>query len=167
MSWPGQSLHCGPTVSKGRLETAADWLMVLGAVALLVSLFATWSHQFSAAFFARWNSTGLLASVPRDPTAWQAYSVADVLLALVAAGLVAIALAGTPRARVVMLVAVAVGVAFTLHALTHPPTNGVTVFDPRLSGYVPNSPTAGFGETLALAGLGGGVAGLLFSFAAD
>jgi hypothetical protein len=154
-------------VSKGRLESAADWLMVLGAAALLVSLFATWSHQFSAAFFARWNGTGLLGGVPRDPTAWQLYSVADVVLALVAAGLVAIALAGTRRGRIVMLLAVAVGVAFTLHALSHPPTNGVTVFDSRLAGYVPNSPTAGFGETLALAGLCAGFAGLLVSFAAD
>jgi hypothetical protein len=154
-------------VSKARLESAADWLMVFGAAALLLSLFATWSHQLSAAFFARWDGTGLLGGVPRDPTAWQVYSVADILLALVAAGLVVIALTGTPRARVVMLIAVAVGVAFTLHALGHPPTNGVTVFDSRLSGYVPNSPRSGFGEILALAGLGGGVAGLLFSFAAD
>jgi hypothetical protein len=154
-------------VSKDRLESAADWLMVLGATALLGSLFATWSHQFSVAFFARWNGTGLLSHVPRDPTAWQLYSVADVLLALVAVGLVAIALAGTPRARAVMLLAAAIGIAFTLHALNHPPTNGLTVFDARLSGYVSSSPQAGFGETLALAGLGSGVAGLLVSFAAD
>jgi hypothetical protein len=154
-------------VSKARLESAADWLMVLGAAALLVSLFATWSHQFSAAFFTRWNGTGLLGRVPRDATAWQLYSVADILLALIAGGLVAMALAGAPKARIVMLLAVAVGVAFTLHALRQPPTNGVTVFDSRLAGYVPSSPTAGFGETLALAGLGGGLAGLLLSFAAD
>jgi hypothetical protein len=160
-------LDCAGTVSKARRESAADWLMVLGAVVLLASLFATWSHQFSAAFLARWGGTGLLADVPRDPTAWQVYSIAAVLLALVAAGLVAIALAGTPRARVVMLLVIAVAVAFTLHALGHPPTNGVTVFDPRLSSYVPSSPRAGFGETLALAGLGCGLAGVLFSFATD
>lgn len=141
--------------------------MMLGAAALLVSLFATWSHQFSAAFLARWDGTGLLAAVPRDPTAWQVYSVADVLLALVAAGFVAIAFVGTPRARLVMLPAVAAGVAFTLHALSHPPTDGVIVFDPGLASYVSSSPRAGFGETLALAGLGCGLAGLLLAFAAD
>ncbi|HEY8625454.1 MAG TPA: hypothetical protein VIL82_05575 [Solirubrobacteraceae bacterium] len=154
-------------MSKRLRESAADWLMVLGAATLVLSLFATWSHQFSAAFLARWGGTGLLADVPRDPTAWQVYSIADVLLALLAAGLVAIALAGRPRARIVMLLALAVGVAFTLYALSHPPTNGVTVFDPRLSGYVPNSPQAGFGETLALAGLGCGLAGVLLAFTAD
>ncbi|HEY8764428.1 MAG TPA: hypothetical protein VIM18_09570 [Solirubrobacteraceae bacterium] len=41
------------------------------------------------------------------------------------------------------------------------------MFDPRLSGYVPNSPQAGFGETLALAGLGCGLAGVLLAFTAD
>jgi hypothetical protein len=162
-----RSLDCGPTVSKAHLESAADWLMVLGAAALLVSLFASWSHQFSAAFLAQWGGTGLLGDVPRDPTAWQVYSIADVLLALIAAGLVANALAGAPRARLLMLCAIAIAIAFTLHALSHPPTNGVTVFDSKLAGYVPNSTRAGLGETLALAGLGCGLTGLLLSFAAD
>jgi hypothetical protein len=154
-------------VSKARLENVADWLIVLGAVVLLSSLFATWSHQLSPGFLARGGGTGLLREVPRDPTAWQVYSVADVLLALVAAGLVGVALVGGRRARTLMLVAVGVGVAFTLHALSHPPTNGVTIFDPRLSAYVSSFPTAGLGETLALAGLGVGLAGVLASLTVD
>ncbi len=37
-------------------EAIADWLMVLGAPSLLLSLFLTWSHQFSPAFLARYGT---------------------------------------------------------------------------------------------------------------
>src|ERR1700694_5719871 len=126
-----------------------------GGVGLLISLFLTWSHQFSAAFLLRFGSSGQLQGVPHDPTAWQVYSAADVLLAVLAAALIAVALIGGRRVRIGAFVAAAIGLAFTLHALSTPPTNGANVFDPSLSapGYFPNGPTAGPGVTLAIAAL--------------
>jgi hypothetical protein len=156
-------------VSKGKRETVADWLMVLGAAALFVSLFLPWSHQFSKAFLARWGTSAALQGVPHDPTAWQVYSAADVLLALLAAGLGAVALRGGRSARVVMVLAVAVAAAFTLHAMSVAPTKGADIFDPSAAvpSPFPNSPTSGIGERIAIAGLGLGVVGLLLSFTAD
>ena len=143
--------------------------MVIGAVALFGSLFFTWSHQFSAAFLARSAGSGALAGVPRDPTAWQLYSVADGLLALLAAGVLAVALHGRRSGRLVVLLGLAIALAFTLHALSDPPTQGANLFDPSLSApnYAPNLPTAGFGETMAITGLVLAIAGLGLSFTAE
>ncbi len=156
-------------MSKARRETVADWLMLVAAPLLLGSLFLTWSHQLSASLLARYGGTAILQGVPRDPTAWQVYSTADVLLALLAVALVAIALRGGRPARRAVVVAVAIALAFTVHALSVPPTNGATVFDPASSppAYVPNDPAAGPGETLALIALALGLAGLLLSFTVD
>ncbi|MBV9839067.1 MAG: hypothetical protein JO156_13185 [Solirubrobacterales bacterium] len=154
-------------MTRRRRETAADWLLLLGAFGLLGSLFLTWSHQFSRAFLAQWGSSEVLRGVPRDPTAWQVYSAADVLLALLAAGLLASALLGGRAGRLVLLAGLAVALAFILHAIAHPPTNGANVFDPSLGRYTPDRPTAGAGETFALAALGASVAGLALSFTAD
>jgi hypothetical protein len=147
----------------------ADWLMVLGAVALFASLCFTWSHQFSTAFLARFAGSGALAGVPDDPTAWQLYSVADGLLALLAAGVLAVALRGRRSGRLVVLLGLAIALAFTLHALSHPPTQGADLFDPSLSApnYAPNSPTAGSGETVAITGIVLAIAGLGLSFTAE
>jgi hypothetical protein len=156
-------------MSKETRELVGDWLIVVGAVGLFLSLFLTWSHQFSPPFLAQWGASAQLSGVPHDPTAWQVYSVADVLLALVAMGLVVTALLGVRRMRVAAGAAAAVALAFTLHALSRPPSNGANIFDPSLSvpNYFPNSPGAGVGETLALLGLGIALVGLLVSFAAD
>jgi hypothetical protein len=143
--------------------------MVLAGLALLGSLFLPWSHQLSPALRAQYGATAALQGVPSDPTAWQVYSVADVLLALLAAGLLAAALRGGRPARLVLMAAFAVAVAFTVHALSLAPTNGALVFDSGLAGagYAPNSASAGPGETLALAALGLGLAGLALSFTTD
>ncbi len=156
-------------MNKEQREVLADWLIVFGAVALLVSLFLTWSHQFSPAFLAEWGSSGQLQGVPHDPTAWQVYSSTDVILALLAGLLALVALIGNRPARIIALLAAAIGLAFTIHALSVPPTNGAAIFNPSSSrpGYVPNSPAAGAGETVALAALGVAIAGLLVSFTAD
>jgi Mn2+/Fe2+ NRAMP family transporter len=144
-------------------EFTADWLMLLSGIALLVSLFLTWSHQFSAPFLSEWSAGIALARLPHDPTAWQVYSVADVALALVAAALILAALLGRPQARLVALVAAGVGLAFCVHALSVPPTNGAELFNSP----IPDSPTAGPGVTLAIAALGAAIVGLLLSFTAD
>jgi hypothetical protein len=69
------------------------------------------------------GSSPVLRGVPRDATGWQLYSVADVLLALVAASLLVVALAArSRRVRVGVLLAVLLALAFTLHALSAPPT---------------------------------------------
>jgi hypothetical protein len=156
-------------MSKESRELAGDWLIVVGAVGLFVSLFLTWSHQFSPAFLAEWGASAQLSGVPHDPTAWQVYSVADVLLALVALALVVAALLGGRRVRAAVGAAAAVAVAFTLHALARPPSAGANIFDPSLSvpNYFPNSPAAGVGETLALLGLGLALGGLLLSFSSE
>lgn len=150
-------------------ETIADWLMALAAPILIGSLFLTWSHQFSASFASRYGGTALLQGVPRDPTAWQVYSVADVLLAAVAGGLLAVALWGGRTRRLVLALALAVALAFTVHALSVPPTNGAVAFDPspRPPAYAPNSPAAGAGETLAMVALVMGSAGVLLSYSVD
>ena len=150
-------------------EVISDWLMLLGAPILLGSLFLTWSHQFSAAFVARYAHTTALNGIPRDPTAWQVYSVADGLLAVLAAGLLAVALRGARPARIAVLLGLVIALLFTLHALGTPPTHGADLFDPSLSppSYTPNHPTAGAGEVVALIGLGLGITGVLVSFTAD
>lgn len=142
----------------------ADWLLVLGATALLLSLFMTWSHQFSPAFAAVWADDPALAGVPRDPTAWQVYSAADVCLALVAAGIFAVAFSGGRRARLLTLVPVGIATAFVVHALSVPPTNGLTVVS---STGVADRPTSGFGELLALIALGVAALGLALSLTVD
>jgi hypothetical protein len=143
--------------------------MILGAAGLFGSLFLTWSHQFSAAFLSQFAASGALQGVPRDPTAWQLYSVADGLLALLAVGVMAVALRGGRSGRVVVLLGLAVALAFTLHALSDPPTIGANLSDPSLSvpNYAANSPSAGFGETVAITGLGLAIAGLGLSLTVD
>jgi hypothetical protein len=138
-----------------RRERIADWLIVGGAVLLLVSLFLTWSHQFSPRFLAQWGSADALRGVPREASAWQVYSAADVLLTLLAAGLVAVAVLGRHVARLISAVGAAVALAFVVHALANPPTNGANIFDPELAvpGLASNSPAAGPGETVALLAL--------------
>ncbi len=86
-------------MNNDRRELIADWLIILGAVGLFGSLFLTWSHQFSATFLAQWGSSDQLRGVPHDPTAWQVYSSADVLLALLSVALVGAALKGGRRVR--------------------------------------------------------------------
>ncbi|MFZ0043912.1 MAG: hypothetical protein WAK93_21560 [Solirubrobacteraceae bacterium] len=156
-------------MTKGVREAFADWMMVLAAPLLGLSLFLTWSHQFSASFESRYSGTAILRGIPRNPNAWQVYSVADVFLAVVAVGLLAVALRGGPVARLVVALAAAIAIAFTLHALSVPPTNGANLFDPTLRppGYTPNSPGSGAGEIVALIALGLGLGGLLVSFTAD
>jgi hypothetical protein len=156
-------------VSKENRESLSDWLIVAGAVVLLGSLFLTWSHQFSPAFLSTFGSSQLLAGVPHDPSAWQVYSTADIVLALLAAGLVATALFGTRTWRFVASGAALLALAFTLHALAAPPGNGANIFNPSLSvpDYTSPGSTAGIGETIALIGLAVSLIGLLLSFTAD
>jgi hypothetical protein len=153
-------------VSKGLRETVSDWLMALGAPLLLGSLFLTWSHQFSRAFLAQYGTTAALQGVPRDPNAWQVYSGADVLLAVVAGGLFAVALWGGRTRRVGLALALGVSLAFTVHALGTPPTNGAVIYQPNATPprYAPNSPSAGPGEAVALVALAVGAAGVALSF---
>lgn len=150
-------------------EVVADWLMVVGAAGLFGSLFLAWSHQFSAPFLAQFGTSVLLDGVPHNPTAWQVYSAVDVVLALLALVLVGIALRGSRATRLCALVGVAVAAAFVLHAVAVPPTNGADIFNPALSvpQYVSPGATAAAGETVALAGLGVALVGLLLSFTAD
>ncbi|MGH2858902.1 MAG: hypothetical protein ACRDMJ_15615 [Solirubrobacteraceae bacterium] len=154
-------------MSRRLRETISDWLMALAAPVLFVALFLPWSHQFSGAFLARWGDTSALRGVPRDPTAWQVYSAADVLLALIAAGLLAVSLWGGRARRLALAIALVVALAFTAHALAAPPTNGAVVFDAAAGTYAPNDPSAGVGEYLALVALALGAGGVAFAFTAD
>ncbi len=171
---PSRADHPPPytaaAVRKDTREALSDWLMVAGALLLFGSLFLTWSHQLSPSFLALFGSDGPLRGVPRDPTAWQVYSAADVSLAVLAGGLLLAALVGSRAARLVALFASALGLAFVLHALHSPPTNGAAnIFNPADSvpNYLPLSPGAGFGETVALIALGLAIAGLALSLTVD
>jgi hypothetical protein len=144
-------------------EVIADWLLLAGVAGLLVSLFLPWSHQFSSAFRAYWGPTGALRGVPRDPTAWQVYSMADVVLAVVAVALLVVALVGGRARRLLALGGAAVALGFAIHASAVPPTNGAGV----LAGPVADAPAAGAGETVAIAGLAVAILGLGVSFTAD
>ena len=141
-------------MSRGLREAVADWLMLLGAVVLTLSLFMAWSHQRQV--------TGAVAQagVPRNPTGWQVYSAADVMLAALAIGLVYVSFLGTRAARAVVLAPVALGLAFVVHALSVPPTNGVLVSTAVQAG-------SGAGEVVAIVGLVVAMAGLGLSFTAD
>jgi hypothetical protein len=152
-----------------RAELAGDSIIVVGALLLFGSLFLTWSHQFSGRFLAEWGAAPVLAGVPRNPTAWQVYSAADVLLALLALGLPAVALLGGRRARLVLAAAAGVALAFTIHALNVPPTNGADFYQPMLGtpGYVANMPTAGPGEPVAIVALGTAIVGLVLTLGAE
>ena len=151
-------------------EVLGDWLIVFGAVWLFVSLFLTWSHEVSPALLrSPSGSSSLLQGVPHDPTAWQVYSDMDVVLTLVAVGLVAVAFIGRRSARIVVLIAAGIALAFAVHALSDPPTNFPNIYDPARSmpGYAPDSPAAGVGETMAIVGLSLAIAGLVLSFTAE
>jgi hypothetical protein len=157
-------------VRKEDREALADWMIVLGALMLVGSLFLTWSHQLSREFLVQFGVTEALRGVPHDPTAWQVYSAADVLLAALAAGLLGVALIGTRRARIGAVVAGVAGLAFVLRALSAPPTNhAASIFQSHASvpNYLPLSAGAGPGETLALVALLVVLAGLALSFTAD
>ena len=150
-------------------ETISDWLMAIAGPLLLGSLFLTWSHQLSAPLRARYGATAALSGVPVDPTAWQVYSAADAFLAAVAVGLFVVALLGGRGRRVVLALGLAVALAFVVHALSVPPTNGAAVFDPSLvpPGYTANTVTSGAGEVLALVALVLGAVGVALGFTAD
>ncbi|MGH2892248.1 MAG: hypothetical protein ACRDPM_03125 [Solirubrobacteraceae bacterium] len=156
-------------MSKGVRETISDWLMAISGPLLLGSLFLTWSHQLSTGVKARYGGTAALAGVPADPTAWQVYSGADVLLALAAGGLMVVALWGGRARRIALTLALIVALVFVVHALSVPPTNGALVFDPTLTppGYTANPVSSGAGEVLALVALGLGSAGVLLAFTVE
>lgn len=125
--------------------------MLVGAIVLALSLFLVWSHQ----------GTGVSApGIPRDPTGWQVYSTADVLLAALAAALVYVSFLGTRRARAAALVPSLIALAFVVHALSVPPTNGAA-----FTGAM--HPGSGAGQVVAIIGIGTALAGLLVSFTAD
>jgi hypothetical protein len=155
--------------SKENRESISDWLIVVGALVLFGSLFMTWSHQFSAPFLAEFGTSVLLNGLPRDPTAWQVYSIADVLLALLAVALFLAALAGSRTARIATFGAACIALAFTIHAAAVAPTNGANIFNPSLSvpQYASPGATAGPGETVAIIALVLAIAGLAVSFTAD
>jgi hypothetical protein len=159
--------YTAAAVSKALRETIADWLMTVAALLLLLSLFLTWSHQFSPAFLAHHRGAAFLQGVPRDPDAWQVYSAADVLLALLAGGLLAVALWGGRAARLALALALAVALVFVVHAMGVPPTNGAVLFDPASSRYVGTGAASGTGETVAFIALLLGAAGVALSYSVD
>jgi hypothetical protein len=154
-------------VSARAREALADWLMTLAAPLLFVSEFLTWSHQVRGQLAARFGASAALAGVPRDPTAWQVYSSVDVLLALIAGGLAAVALWGGRGRRRFLLGGLLLGLAFTAHALVVAPRNGVLVFAPSAGRYIDPGATAGAGEWVALVALVVGTAGVALSMSAD
>jgi hypothetical protein len=149
-------------------EGIADWLIVFGALLLLLSLFLTWSHQFTNTFVHEVGADQL-RGIPRDPTAWQVYSTADVLLALLAGALIVAALVAGRGARISALVAAVLALVFTIHASSVAPTNGVNIATPDagVAHLVPSTATSAGGEVVAIVALGIAIVGLALSFTAD
>lgn len=158
--WPG---------SRRFAELVGDGLLLGGGAALLASLFLSWSHQFTPAMLSRFGSSPALQGIPRDPDAWQVYAVAGVGLALLAGAFWLLAAVGGRRARLLGVALAAVAMAFTLHAMAVPPTNGADLVSGTLSpvGYFRDSPRSGPGELVALAGLGAALLGVALGLAAD
>jgi len=92
-----------------------------------------------------------------------------VLLVLVAGGLLAVALWGGRIRRLILVLALMIALAFTVHALGTPPTDGAVVFEPSLNppAYAPNAPRSGVGEDVALLALLLGIGGVALSFTVD
>jgi hypothetical protein len=155
-------------VSKDDRSLIADWLMLFSAIVLWVSLFLAWSG-LSPAYVTLADKLRALQGIPHDPTAWQVYSAADVLLALLVAALLGVALKGPRRARIGTLVACVFALAFVIHAEGAPPTNGVATLrsGPGVPAGVPPAPTPGAGETGAIIALVGAIGGLTLSLSAD
>ncbi|HEX3689773.1 MAG TPA: hypothetical protein VHV28_08750 [Solirubrobacteraceae bacterium] len=156
-------------MSKAVRETISDWLMAISGPLLLGSLFLTWSHQLSAGIRTQYGATAALTGVPADPTAFQVYSGADVLLALVAGGLMVVALWGGRARRIALALALIVALALVIHAMSVPPTNGVLLYDPTLTppGYSANAVSSGTGEVLALVALALGSVGVGLAFTVE
>lgn len=160
----GAAVHW-PAVTTDDRSVIADWLVLFSAVLLAISLFLTWS-SLSPAYVALADRLQTIGGVTRSPDAWQVYSAADVVLAVLAAGLLWVALAGPRRARMVTLVSCALALAFVIHALGTPPTNGApNAFrpGPDVRAYVAPAPTPGTGETVAIIALIGAIGGLSLS----
>ena len=137
------------------------------AVLLLISLFLVWTHQLSPTVVARYAGTGVFDGIPRNPNAWQVYTSADVLLALLSVGLMVGALRGGRTIRMVLIATVVIALAFVVHALGTPPTNGASVFAPATRSYVATGAHAGIGVTVALVALAAAAAALLLSLTTD
>jgi hypothetical protein len=152
-----------------RAAPVADWLIALGAVGLFASLFLTWSHQISSTLLAVPGTHVALQGVPPDPTGWQVYSVADVVLAALAVALALGALIGRRRFLAILVPFVLLGLAFVVHALSSPPTNGVRLVNPGtvIPQYAPIAPTAGVGESVALIALLLTLGGILISLISE
>jgi len=143
--------------------------VLFSALVLGISLFLAWS-RLSPDYVALADRLRTLRGVPRDPNAWQVFSAADVLLALLTVSLMALALKGSRRARIWTLVACVLALVFVIHAVGAPPTNGApNAFRPSLGvpSYVLPAPTPGAGETAALIALVGAIGGLSLSLTAD
>jgi hypothetical protein len=156
-------------VTKDDRSVIADWLVLFSALVLFLSLFLTWS-SLSPAYVDIADRLRTLQTIPHDPNAWQVYSAADVVLALLAAALLAVALKGPRGARICTLVGCVLALAFAVHAEGAPPTNGATIdFRPGVAGgsYVAPSPTPGAGETAAIIALVAAIAGLTLSLTTD
>ena len=160
----GAAVHW-PAVTTDDRSVIADWLVLFSALLLAISLFLTWS-SLSPGYVALADRLRTLGGVTRSPDAWQVYSAADVVLAVLAAALLWVALAGPRRARILTLVSCALALAFVVHALGAPPTNGApNAFrpGPDVSASVAPAPTPGAGETVAIIALIGAISGLSLS----
>jgi hypothetical protein len=155
-------------VTNDHRGVVGDWLVLVSALALFISLFLTWS-QLSPSYLALADQLHTLQGVPREPTAWQVYSSADVVLALLAGALAIVALGGSKRGRIVAAVACFLALGFVIHAANVPPTNGAAdAFQPSLGvpAYVAPSPQPGPGEVVAIGALVVALAGLGVSLTA-
>jgi hypothetical protein len=132
---------------------------VAGAAVLLGSLLLTWSHQITPALRARVAPVALFG-VPGDASALQVYAIAGEVLAGLALGMAAAGLWGRRRVCLGLVGGVIVAIAFTVHALVNPPTNGL-LLAAGPEHYLNVHARPGAGEPVAVAGLIASGLGLL------
>ncbi len=150
-------------MTKATRARAAVALIAAGGVALFVSLFLTWSAtglngHVLVAF-------GALDRLPKR-TGWETYSLADVLMAVLAAMLVLAAIVRNRAVRVVVAILALGGLAFAIHALVDPPTLA-RVNRVRPGFVLLFGSAAGAGEIVAIAGIGVALTGLVVALLID
>lgn len=103
-----------------RVRVAAA-LIAAGAAALFVSLFLTWSSTGLGNYLVVFGAVHRLAAALPHRDAWHTYSVADILLAALAAGLFVAAVFRHRVFRIVIAVFALAGLAFCIQSVADPP----------------------------------------------
>jgi hypothetical protein len=150
-------------------------LAVVGAVAVLVSLFLAWGGTGRANVLVLFGAVNRLGDFFKAPSAnaWDAYPVAAVALMLLALLVLAAAFGHRAWVKLIALAGAVAGLAFVIDQISDPPQTSVKLPAsllralPRDFAHHLRTGTSGAGETLAAIGVIAGVGGLIVTFLAS